>query len=741
MLNQNSEPDVNEELAKKLGLTSDEYQKVLEILKRVPTYTELGVFSVMWSEHCSYKNSILEIKKLPRSGKNMLVEAGEENAGLIDIGNDLAVAFKIESHNHPSAIEPYQGAATGVGGILRDIFTMGARPIAALNSLRFGNLDNNKTKQLLKGVVKGIGDYGNCFGVPTVGGEIYFHDCYEDNPLVNAMAVGIVKHDKIAKSSVKGIGRSVMIVGSATGRDGIQGASFASEDLTEISELKRPAVQVGDPFIEKLLLEATLEVINEDLIDSIQDMGAAGITCSTSEMSAKGNVGMEINLDLVPQREKNMTSFEIMLSESQERMLLVAKPNCEKRINEIYEKWDLHCITIGKTIVERNLVVRFKYKIVVNIPPQWLVLGGYAPVYVREKKLPEYIKNNKLKTLQNFPEPDNYLEMIIGILKSPTVASKKWVTRQYDSMVRTSTAFVDNTDSAIVEIPSTNKFLAITTDCNSSYVYLNPKVGGMISVAESARNIVCCGGTPIGVTNCLNFGNPYNPEVYFQFSQAIEGIAEACRAFDTPVTGGNVSFYNQSQNNAIYPTPVIGMVGIINSIDEVIPNKFQTNNDCIYLLGELSDNINGSLYLKIRIQDEGTDSPEFNLENEVKLHKAITDLNKNKLITSAHDISEGGLLVTLCEMSFNNRNLGFKIDLDRSNRLDYQLFSESQSRVVVTVKDANKEKFEKLCKDANQEFQKLGIVIYKYIKINREISADITALKEQYESSLANKLT
>ncbi|MDA0986333.1 MAG: phosphoribosylformylglycinamidine synthase subunit PurL [Bacteroidetes bacterium] len=733
------EPIVSENLAISLGLTSEEYKRILDILKRVPTYTELGVFSVMWSEHCSYKNSILEIKKLPRSSEKMLVEAGEENAGLIDIGNNLAVAFKIESHNHPSAVEPYQGAATAVGGILRDIFTMGARPIAVLNSLRFGNLKNNKTKNYLKNIVKGIGDYGNCFGVPNIGGEIYFHECYEDNPLVNAMAVGIVDHNKIAKSSIKGVGRSVMIVGSSTGKDGIQGASFASEDLSEKSESKRPSVQVGDPFIEKLLLEATLEVINEDLIDSIQDMGAAGITCSTSEMSAKGNVGMEIDLDLVPQREMFMTPFEIMLSESQERMLLVAKPGCEERIEKIFNKWDLHGVIIGKTTDTKNLVVKYKRNIIVNIPADCLALGGGAPVYEREVKIPEYIKNPK-RELFDFIKPDNYVNEILNILSSPNISSKKWIYRQYDSMVRTSTVELENIDCGIVEIPGSTKFLALTTDCNSTYIYLNPKVGGMIAIAEAARNIVCSGGTPLGITNCLNFGNPYNPEVYWQFTEALKGISEACLAFNTPVTGGNVSFYNQSQNNAIYPTPVIGMVGIINSKDEIIPNKFQNKNDLIYLLGNFSTDLNGSVYYKLKTYSEGINAPEFNLTDEVLLHTAISELNKSKIITSTHDISEGGLIVTLLEMSFNKQNLGFKIDFKTEDRLDKVLFSESQSRVVVSIKQSNKIQFEDLCKKLNQPCHILGSVEKDSIDLNGEVIENINLFRSVYDKSFENKL-
>jgi phosphoribosylformylglycinamidine synthase len=507
----NKDPFVDLELARELGLLEEEYNRILKILGRVPTYTELGIFSVMWSEHCSYKNSISQIKTLPRSGGKLLVSAGEENAGLVDIGDGMAVAFKIESHNHPSAVEPYQGAATGVGGILRDIFTMGARPVASLNSLRFGVIENSpiqqieRTKYLFKNVVKGIGDYGNCFGVPTISGEVYFEECYQDNPLVNAMAVGIVKHDQVASATAKGEGNPVFIVGSSTGKDGIHGATFASEEISEKSESKRPSVQVGDPFTEKLLLEATLEAIRSGVVVGIQDMGAAGITCSTSEMSAKGECGMEINLDLVPLRDENMSSYEIMLSESQERMLVVIEKGKEKQATEIFHKWDLNCIEVGKVIAEKNIKVHYKGKLVADIPAFELVLGGGAPVYKRETKIPEYFNKTKNFDFNNVIEPSDYNEIVLSLLSSPNITNKNWVYEQYDTQVRTNTILMPGGDASVIRLKDTKKGLSLKTDCNSKYTFLNPYKGGMIAVCESARNVVCTGATPLAITNCLNF--------------------------------------------------------------------------------------------------------------------------------------------------------------------------------------------------------------------------------------------
>ncbi|MGA2298816.1 MAG: phosphoribosylformylglycinamidine synthase subunit PurL, partial [FCB group bacterium] len=556
-----SEVEVNINTAHEVGLTDDEYNEVQKILGRTPTYTELGVFGVMWSEHCSYKNSIKQLKTLPRSGGRLLVEAGAENAGLIDIGNGYAIAFKIESHNHPSAIEPFQGAATGVGGILRDIFSMGARPIASLNSLRFGELDSPRTKYLLKGVVGGIGHYGNSFGVPTVGGEIYFEDCYFDNPLINAMAVGIVKTDKIASATAEGDGNPVFIVGSSTGRDGIHGASLlASREFDEKTEDMRPTVQVGDPFAEKLLNEATIELIESGVVVGVQDMGAAGICCSTSEMSARGNSGMLVDLDKVPLREKGMSAYEIMLSESQERMLFIIQKGKEEIAEKICNKWDVPITQIGEVTLDGLIKVFRSGKQVCEIPANTLVLGGDAPQYDREALKPAYLHDIQTLDINNLKF--SFEDVFYKLLSSPNIASKRWVYEQYDSQVRTNTMSIIG-DAAVLrikEIPG--KGIAVCTDCNSKYTYLNPYQGALIAVAEAARNVVCVGAEPVAITNCLNFGNPYDPEVYWTFKEVIKGMGDACRKFNTPVTGGNVSFHNESRNRAIYPTPVIGMLGL-----------------------------------------------------------------------------------------------------------------------------------------------------------------------------------
>ncbi|OPX26793.1 MAG: phosphoribosylformylglycinamidine synthase II, partial [Candidatus Cloacimonas sp. 4484_140] len=572
-------PEITEELIEEHGLSKEEYKRILSILGKDPTITELGIFSVMWSEHASYKNSILQIKTLPRSGECLLKDAGEENAGVVDIGDGLAVAFKIESHNHPSALEPYQGAATGVGGILRDVFTMGARPIASLNSLRFGSLDNPRVKHLLKGVVKGIADYGNCMGIPTVAGEIYFDDSYEGNPLVNAMTVGIIKHENIATAAAYGKGNFVLYVGSSTGKDGIHGATFASVELTEESAEKRTSVQVGDPFMEKLLLEATLDVIKQNLVVGIQDMGAAGLTCSSAEMAAKAGTGVDIDVSLVPKREKGMTPYEVMLSESQERMLLVIESKNFEKVKEIYEKWDLHVVKIGEVTDGGNLCVRENGIVVADIPAQTLVLGGEAPVYVRETQYPSYLEKAHSFDEKSISEPKDYTEILKKLLSSPNIASKNYVYTQYDHMVRINSVIEPGSDAAVVRIKGTNKALAMTTDCNGKYCYLDPYEGAKGAVAEAARNIVCSGGKPIAITNCLNFGNPYKKEVYWTFSECIRGMGDACRFFNTPVTGGNVSFYNETVKSAVYPTPTIGMIGLLEDINFATTQYFKDVGD------------------------------------------------------------------------------------------------------------------------------------------------------------------
>ncbi|MCB5264055.1 MAG: phosphoribosylformylglycinamidine synthase subunit PurL, partial [Candidatus Cloacimonadaceae bacterium] len=545
------------------GISPDEFQYIKQILGREPNIVELGIFSVMWSEHASYKNSILQLKTLPKDGKMMLTKAGEENAGVVDIGEGLAISFKIESHNHPSALEPYHGAATGVGGILRDIFTMGARPIAALNSLRFGNPDNPHVKHLLSEVVHGIADYGNCFGVPTVGGEIYFEDTYEGNPLVNAMAIGLLEHKDLAKSAATGPGNAVIIVGAKTGRDGIHGATFASIELSEESEEKRTAVQVGDPFYEKLLLEATLEIIKAGLVVGIQDMGAAGLTCSSSEMSGKGEVGIEIDVSKVPQRESGMSTYEIMLSESQERMLVIVEPQNIAKVLDIFAKWDLDAVQIGSITKDKILRVKNKDKVEAEIPSEYLILGGKAPVYKRETKRPEYLDILQNQDVENLSCPISPTQVLMELLASPNIASKHKVFKQYDHMVGIGTSVEPGSDAAVIRIRETDKAIAAATDCNGRYCYLDPYEGTKAAVAESARNVACSGAKPIAITNCLNFGNPYKAEVYYSFSECIRGMRDACLAFDTPVTGGNVSFYNENPNGAIYPTPVIGMLGLM----------------------------------------------------------------------------------------------------------------------------------------------------------------------------------
>lgn len=737
------EPVVTSDLAVQHGLTEDEYRKIIEILGRVPTYTELGIYSVMWSEHCSYKNSIAVLRTLPRTGGKLLVSAGEENAGLVDIGNGYAVAFKIESHNHPSAVEPYQGAATGVGGIMRDIFTMGARPIAALNSLRFGDIRDDRAKRLVRGVVKGIGDYGNSFGVPTVAGEVYFDPCYQDNPLVNVMAVGIVKHGQWASAIAKGAGNPVMIVGSATGRDGIHGATFASEEISEASEAKRPSVQVGDPFTEKLLLEASLEAIRSGYVVGIQDMGAAGITCSTSEMSAKGKSGMVINLDLVPARELGMTSYELMLSESQERMLIVVEQGFEEEVKEIFAKWDLHAEIIGEVTEGSNLKVQHKGSIVADVPAESLVLGGGAPVYVREATEPEYLKRTRQFDPDSVSMPSNLNEVLVNLLSSPNIASKRWVYQQYDQMVRTNNIVLTEGDAAVLLVKETDRALSMKTDCNGMYAYLNPYRGGKIAVAESARNVVCTGAEPLAITNCLNFGNPYDPEIYWQFKEAVRGIGDACRIFNTPVTGGNVSFYNEGPTSSVYPTPVIGMVGLINNLDDITTSSFKDEGDVIVLLGTTSGHVGGSEYLA-RVHGLVTgDAPECNLDEEHRLQNAVLQAIRQGIIKSAHDCAEGGLAVCIaecCILSLNSR-LGAKVTLrGGSKRRDSVLFGEDQGRIVVTVTLQDLSSLETILSRVHVEYEVIGEVCGLVLNIDKDVRISCRELSDAYNNAIGEQL-
>jgi phosphoribosylformylglycinamidine synthase len=737
------------ETAQKLGLLEEEYHKIVEILGRKPNFTELCIYSAMWSEHCSYKNSIVWLKTLPKDSPKMLAKAGEENAGLVDIGDGYAISFKIESHNHPSALEPYQGAATGVGGINRDIFTMGARPIAQLNSLRFGDLSLEKTRYLLKGVVKGIGDYGNAFGVPTVGGEVFFDKSFTINPLVNVFSAGVVKTDKVARAIASGVGNPVYIVGSATGKDGVGGAAFASKDLTGESIKDLPAVQVGDPFQEKLLLEATLEAIDTGFVVGIQDMGAAGIICSTSEMSAKGGVGMDIHLDKVPLRQENMQPFEILISESQERMLLVVEKGKEKEIEAIFKKWDLNCSQIGEVTNTGILKFMILGDAVAKVPAESLVLGGGAPVYKREYKEPAYFAEyQKFNINQVNDIKDKDISKIAKfLLTHPNICSKRWIYEQYDSMVGTANQSTNQpSDAAVVLVKGTNKSIVITVDCNSRYVHANPEEGCAIAVAEAARNIVCSGGEPVAITNCLNFGNPYNPEVYWQFVGAIKGMSKACKKFGTPVTGGNVSFYNQSKIDGVeipvFPTPTIGMLGILENQEHRMTLDFKEEGDWIYLLGEPKNCISSSEYLYSYLQIEASGSPRFNLEDEYALQQVVKGLITNKLIRSAHDLSDGGLFVALAESAMP-RNFGFSIATDPLYRKDAYLFGESQSRVIVSVSSKAKStlRFEKFMNGKGVPFRFLGKVTKGDYEIDGKKVLNADEAKYIYDNSLGVQMS
>ncbi|MFY8000893.1 MAG: phosphoribosylformylglycinamidine synthase subunit PurL [Candidatus Kapaibacteriota bacterium] len=755
-----SEIAVTVQTAQELGLHAHEFDAICKRLGRTPTYTELGIYSVMWSEHCSYKNSILELKKLPRSGGRMLVEAGEENAGLIDIGSHggkhWALAFKIESHNHPSAIEPVQGAATGVGGILRDIFTMGARPVAALNSLRFGNLDGDsvaRTRFLVKGVVHGISHYGNAFGVPTVGGEVYFDECYTDNPLVNAMAVGIVEVGKTASAVADGIGNPVFILGSRTGRDGIHGASMASKEFEQSPESMRPTVQVGDPFAEKMLLEASLELIASGVVSGMQDMGAAGICCSTSEMSAKSGTGMNVNLDLVPLREEGMSAYEIMLSESQERMLVVVHKGREAEAKRICDKWDVPMTQIGEVTNDATLRVFRNGQQVVELPGESLVLGGGAPVYEREWREASYFQETQNFDLNLLPNDTPHHEAFWKILASPTVASKRWIYEQYDAEVGTNTVLRANADAAVIrlkELPG--KAVAMTTDCNSRYVYLNPYMGGLIAVAEAARNVACTGAEPVAITNCLNFGNPYNPEIFWQFREALRGMGDACRALETPVTGGNVSFHNESKaatkagrsGRTIFPTPTIGMVGVIEDVSTVVGNGFKQAGDVIMLLEAQehlkNSGLGGSEYLK---QIHGLitgDAPHLDIEAEKRLQACIIAAIRGRVVRSAHDTAEGGLAVALAEKAINSHGtLGAAIDLKRDLSAGV-LFGEVQSRIVVSLPEKQVPALEALAAHHRIGLVRIGRVVAETFAIAGCIETTVPELRKVYEMALPKLL-
>jgi phosphoribosylformylglycinamidine synthase II len=731
------------EQAQQLGLRPEEFEKIKEILGRVPTFTELSIYSVMWSEHCSYKNSIIWLKTLPKEGEKMLAKAGEENAGLIDIGDGLACCFKIESHNHPSAIEPYQGAATGVGGINRDIFSMGARPIAQLNSLRFGNIHNERTKWLVRGVVKGIGNYGNAFGIPTVGGEVYFDDCYQINPLVNAMSVGIAKVGHTVSAIADGPGNPVYIFGSATGKDGIHGAAFASKDITEDSAKDLPSVQVGDPFWEKLILEASMELLETNAIVGMQDMGAAGITCSTSEMAAKSKTGMKIWLDKVPMRQADMKDWEILLSESQERMLVIVKKGQEKTVEKIFEKWDLTYAIIGEVTDSAHVQYYMNNELRAHIPAESLVLGGGAPVYERTYTEPKYFKEIQAFQLDNITDCtiEEAKDIAKWILAQPNIASKKWVYNQYDSMVGTINQSTNkHSDAAVVKVKGTDKSIAMTVDCNSRFVYADPFKGGMMAVTEAARNLVCSGAEPAAITNCLNFGNPYNPEVYYQFVYAIKGMGEACRKFDTPVTGGNVSFYNQSSDeNAVFPTPTIGMVGLIPGGGKQMTLDFKKEGDLIYVLGEQHNDISSSQYLVHYKKVKQSPAPFFDLEQDHKTQKVLLEAIAQQLVESAHDTSEGGLFVALFESAKPNQ-MGFHIQQNKNIRNDAYLFGETQGRIVVSVTPLKKQAFENLLSQHSVSFDCIGHVSAGSIDINGTSFGTTLEYIDTYENSLGSLL-
>ena len=732
------------EQAQEMGLRPEEFDRIIEILGRTPNFCELSIFGVMWSEHCSYKNSIVWLKKLPKEGPHMLVEAGEENAGLVDIGDGLACCFKIESHNHPSALEPYQGAATGVGGINRDIFTMGARPVAQLNSLRFGNIELDRTKWLVKGVTKGIGDYGNAFGIPIVGGEVFFDDCYNTNPLVNAFSAGIMKKGDMISATSSGVGNPVFIVGSRTGKDGIHGASFASKDISADSIDDLPAVQVGDPFQEKLLLEATLELAKTDAVVGMQDMGAAGITCSTNEMSAAGKHGMELWLDKVPTRQNDMKDWEILLSESQERMLVVVEKGKEDIVNAIFDKWDLSCEEIG-VVTKGERVKYYMYgELVADVPCDDLVLGGGAPVYHREYTEPAYFQEWKKFNIDSITEPTDLVEVAKYLAGHENIASKRWVYEQYDSMVGTvnmSTNFP--TDAAIVNLKGTEKALAMTVDCNARMVNANPEEGCAMAVAEAARNIVCSGGIPSAITNCLNFGNPYNPEVYWQFVGAIKGMSKACLKFKTPVTGGNVSFYNQSAIEGtevpVFPTPTIGMLGIVEDKKHITSLAFKGKSDLIYLIGDSKNDISSSEYLASYHGVKESSAPDFDLDVEYYMQQTLINLIRKGTIESAHDVADGGLFMTLLESSFTN-NLGFEIISSSEVREDAFLFGEAPSRVVVSVTETGEDAFLDALKDSKTPFMLLGHVTQGKLVVDDKDFGMIADYKEIYNNSLGEKL-
>ena len=716
-------PDpISDSVLDRHGLTREEYQRILDIMGRQPTLTELGIFSVMWSEHCSYKSSRVHLKTLPTTGKRVLQGPGE-NAGAVDIGDGLAAVFKIESHNHPSFIEPYQGAATGVGGIIRDIFTMGARPIALLNSLRFGSLNDPLVRRTMAGVVAGIAGYGNSIGIPTVGGEIAFDESYTGNPLVNVFCLGISRADEIIKGTASGVGNAVYYVGAKTGRDGIHGATMASAEFDDKSAEKRPAVQVGDPFMEKLLLEACLEVMKTDALVGIQDMGAAGLTCSTCEMGARGGAGVEIDVALVPQRETGMTPYEIMLSESQERMLLVVKKGREAEVERIFDKWDLHAVRIGEVTTDNRMRVKDHGTVVADIPNG--ALTDEAPLYRRPTAEPTWLAEAQTLDVPALGTPAAPRDVFTRLLASPTIASKRWVYRQYDHMVRTNTLVLPGMGAGVVRVKGTRRALALSVDCNGRFVYLDPYLGAQLAVAEASRNVACAGGQPIGATNCLNFANPQRPEIMWQFARAVEGMGAACRALDIPITGGNVSLYNETDGKGVLPTPVLGVVGLIEDADTVVRRAFRAAGDVVILLGEGRDELGGSEYLKVVHGLIRGVPPSLDLARESALQRVLVEGAAAGVIRSAHDCAEGGLAVTIAECCFDS-SFGVEVALagvatpTAAWRNVATLFGESASRVVVSVSPDRVESLLSMAAAAKLPAAQIGIVGGDRIRVSVE---------------------
>ncbi|ODP27087.1 phosphoribosylformylglycinamidine synthase subunit PurL [Paenibacillus sp. PK4536] len=732
-----AEQVADQQIYKQMGVSDSEYELICGFLGRKPNYTEIGVFSVMWSEHCAYKNSKPLLRRFPTTGPRVLMGPGE-GAGIVDIGDNQAVVFKIESHNHPSAVEPFQGAATGVGGIIRDIFSMGARPVAVLNSLRFGKLESERVKYLFEHVVSGIAGYGNCIGIPTVGGEVMFDESYDGNPLVNAMCVGLIDHDKIQRGVAKGVGNPVFYVGPPTGRDGIHGATFASEELTEESEARRTAVQVGDPFMEKLVMESCLELIDSGIVLGIQDMGAAGLTCSSAEMASKAGNGLELYLDQVPQREDGMTAYEMMLSESQERMLFVVEPKDEAQAMEIFERWGVICAKVGKVTDDGRLKLLHHGEVVGDMPVHALV--DECPIYDKPSSVPAYYEQQAHVDTNRYDEVTDLSGALKSILASPTVASKAWVYDQYDYMVRTSTAVRPGSDAAVITIRGTRKALAMTTDCNGRYVYLDPEVGGKIAVSEAARNIVCSGAEPLAITDNLNFGSPEKPDIFWQMEKSVDGMAEACRVLDTPVIGGNVSLYNENTRGAIYPTPVVGMVGLIHDTDHITTQGFKNEGDVIFVLGDTFAELGGSEFQKVIHQVTEGRPPALDLDIEKKLLGSVLSAIQSGLVQSAHDLSEGGLSVALAESCISGK-LGASVALNSDNlRHDLLLFSESQSRILLSATPAQADALESHIQSQGVPVRRIGQVQGTELQIQVDgkqvLAEQVNNLRQVWEDAI-----